>query len=345
MNELLDKFLLDLFEGLQHKITVLFGTFIADAQALAAIFMLLYFGIEAYKMMAGDKQMEIVALLRPFALGLVLIFWIPFVNLIQEPASYVTATSKAMFYSQLDEIEALSRHRYALIDSVSMELMSQTVEIERAEDEVKEGKWYEFGIDFSAIGDKIKGLWLMVVAKVKYLLFQVIEWLCVTIWQVCIYLVFFLQIVFTGILVILGPLSFAFSILPAFRDAYIQWISRFISVSLYACIAYLILSVSCVVMQYGLEKEIEILEFTLVNDYAFIAYTTLSSGGVNMFVVTCLLGAIAMLTIPFISTWIISTTGVGHAVAAFAGGTVAAVKGVTKAVGTAATAGAGGGGG
>lgn len=36
MNELIDKFLFELFDGLRDKTTVLFGEFIADAQALAA---------------------------------------------------------------------------------------------------------------------------------------------------------------------------------------------------------------------------------------------------------------------------------------------------------------------
>ena len=80
-------------------------------------------------------------------------------------------------------------------------------------------------------------------------------------WQVCTYFVFFHKSLFTGILVILGPLAFAFSVYPAFRDAYIQWIARFVSVSLYSCIAYIVLSISLVVMQYGIEREIEILEY------------------------------------------------------------------------------------
>ena len=326
MNELIDKYLLDLFEGLQDKIGILFGEFIADAQALAACFMLIYFGIESFKMMSGDKKLEIIPLLRPFALGMVLIFWIPFVNLIDEPADYITATSKAMFNNQLAEVELLSRNRYALIDSVATELMRTSLEVERAEDEQREKKWYEFGIDFSAIGDKIAGLWLYVIGKIKMLFYQLIEFLVVTIWQVCIYLIFFLQIIFEGILAILGPLAIAFSILPAFRDAWVQWISRYISVSLYACIAYIVLSISLVIMQYSLEREIEILTEALNNEATFIMYTSLSSGGVNMFIVVCLIGAVSMLTIPFVSTWIISTTGVGHAVGGMMAGTMAIAK-------------------
>ena len=58
MNELIDQYLFELFDGLRDKTTVLFGEFIADAQALAAIFMLLYFGVESFKMMSGDKKLD-----------------------------------------------------------------------------------------------------------------------------------------------------------------------------------------------------------------------------------------------------------------------------------------------
>lgn len=159
MNELIDKFLFELFDGLRDKTTVLFGEFIADAQALAAIFMLLYFGVESFKMMSGDKKLEIIPLLRPFALGLVLMFWIPFINLISYPGELLTARSKAMFTNQIEEVELLSRNRYALIDSVAVELLHTSLEVERAENEVKDKKWYDFSIDFSAIGDKIAGLY------------------------------------------------------------------------------------------------------------------------------------------------------------------------------------------
>ena len=142
--------------------------------------------------------------------------------------------------------------------------------------------------------------------------------------------------IFTGILVILGPLAFAFSVLPAFRDAYIQWIARFVSVSLYSCIAYIVLSISLVVMQYGIEREIEILEYALRNEAAFVMYVGMTSGGVNSFLLTALLGAFAMLTIPFVSTWIVSTTGVAQAVGGMVGGAAIA----TKAVAAPATGGA-----
>lgn len=172
MNELIDKFLLELFEGINDKLTVLMGEFITDSQALAAAFMLMYFGLESFKMMSGDKKLEIIPLLRPFAFGLILMLWNPFIETISYPGEVLTATSKSMFENQIDEVEMLSRNRYALIDSVSMELLATSVEVERAENETNKDKWSIMGIDFSAVGDKIAGLYVYVVAKFKMLLFN-----------------------------------------------------------------------------------------------------------------------------------------------------------------------------
>ena len=95
----------------------------------------MYFGLESFKMMSGDKKLEIIPLLRPFAFGLILMLWNPFIETISYPGEVLTATSKSMFENQIDEVEMLSRNRYALIDSVSMELLATSVEVERAENE------------------------------------------------------------------------------------------------------------------------------------------------------------------------------------------------------------------
>lgn len=89
-------------------------------------------------------------------------------------------------------------------------------------------------------------------------------------------------------------------------------------------------------MQYGIEREIEILEYALRNEAAFVMYVGMTSGGVNSFLLTALLGAFSMLTIPFVSTWIVSTTGVGQAVGGMVGGAAIA----TKAIAAPATGGA-----
>ena len=151
-------------------------------------------------------------------------------------------------------------------------------------------------------------------SKIKFFIMQVVEFLVITCFQVCSYVIFFVQIIFGAILVLLGPFAFAFSVLPGFKDAYIHWIARYISVSLYSTIGYIVMSLCMVVVQYGIERETELLRYILRNEAAFILYVSQNDGGANFFIVSLLLGALVMLTIPVISTWIISTSGVSHAI-------------------------------
>src|ERR1700752_2266002 len=75
--------------GLKESIWNHFDLFIVDAQALAAIFMIIYFAIKSYEMMVGDKQLEVMPLLRPFGLAMIIIWWGAFVKMVAFPTDLV----------------------------------------------------------------------------------------------------------------------------------------------------------------------------------------------------------------------------------------------------------------
>lgn len=306
--------MLDLFKGLFLALRDHLSVFTSDAQALCAIFMLLYFGIKSYGMIAGDERLEIMPLLRPFALAMVIMLWSPFIDLINFPLEVVSDKSRALFDDRIDAVDAVSKQRMALIDSVAIRLIESSTELEEVQQGANDAAWYEsLGIDFNVLFDQMKGYFILIMAKFRFFFVQIIEYLVITIFQLCSYLIFFLQIIFAGILIILGPFSFAFSVLPGFKDAYIYWLARYISVSLYSAIGYIIMGLSMVLVQYGMEREIELLRYVLNNEAAFIFYVSQNDGGSNFFIVTLLIGGLTMLTVPIISTWIISTSGVGNA--------------------------------
>ncbi|MCK5702565.1 MAG: plasmid transfer protein [Cyclobacteriaceae bacterium] len=321
MHNLIDQFILDLFEGLFLALRDHLSVFTSDAQALCAIFMLLYFGIKSYGMIAGDDRLEIMPLLRPFALAMVIMLWSPFVDLINFPLKVVTDKSRALFDNRIGAVDAVSQQRMALIDSVATKLIESSAELEEVQKGANDEAWYEsLGIDFNVLFDQMKGYFILIMAKFRFFFVQIIEYLVITIFQLCSYLIFFLQIIFAGILIILGPFSFAFSVLPGFKDAYIYWLARYISVSLYSAIGYIIMGLSMVLVQYGMEREIELLRYVLNNEAAFIFYVSQNDGGSNFFIVTLLIGGLAMLSVPIISTWIISTSGVGSAISTISRG-------------------------
>lgn len=327
MNSLIDNYMLDLFNGLFLALRDHLSVFTGDAQALCAIFMLLYFGIKSYGMIAGDERLEIMPLLRPFALAMVIMMWGAFIDVINLPLIVVTNQSRTLFDDRIKQVDATMQQRMMLIDSVATRLIESSAELEEVQQGGSDATWYEsLGIDFSALFDQMKGYFIIIMAKFRFFTLQVIEYMVITIFQMSSYLIFFLQIIFAGILIILGPFSFAFSVLPAFRDAYIYWLARYISVSLYSAIAFIIMGLSMVLVQYGMEREIEMLRYILRNEAAFIYYVTHTDGGSNFFILSLLIGALTMLTIPVISTWIISTTGVGNALSAMGRGASKALR-------------------
>lgn len=315
MREIIDQHMLDLFQGLFAAITDHLSIYLNDAQAVTAIFMLMYFGIKAYGMMVADEPLQIMPLLRPFGLAMVIIFWAEFVGLINYPMEYISIKSQGMFRDRITQVDAASQERMLLIDEVAKRLIETSAEVEQVKDGSTDEDWYEtLGIDFDALFDQMKGYFIIIMSKIKFFIMQVVEFMVITCFQVCSYFIFFLQIIFGAILVLLGPFAFAFSVLPGFKDAYIHWVGRYIAVSLYSTIGYIVMSLSMVIVQYGIERETELLQYILNNEAAFILYVSQNDGGANFFIVSLLLGAFVMLTIPAISTWIISTSGVTHAI-------------------------------
>ncbi|GHA81737.1 plasmid transfer protein [Pontibacter akesuensis] len=331
MRELIDKSIFDLFDGLFLNIRDLADSFIADAQALAAIFMLLYFAMEAYKMMVGDEPLRYMALFRPFALALVIVFWGGFVDAVNFPLTVVNDSSRAMYEGQIDQVQDLHTQRVALVDSVAKKLSDSSAEFEQVQAETQESDWMEtMGIDLEPMFNKMKGYYLMLMAKMHFTMMRVVEYIVILLFQVCTYIIFFLQIIFAGILVILGPFSFAMSVLPGFQDAYLTWIGRYISVGLYSAIGYIVMSISFVLIKYGLMREIEILKAVMDNEDMFIAYVSYPSGNISFYIVSLIVGGLAMLTIPAISTWIINTSGIGSALGSVAGGAGKAIRKMSR---------------
>jgi hypothetical protein len=313
---LLDQDMLDLIEGLYDTMSNKHMQYVVFSQMLCALFMFLAFSMEAFKMMVGDKKLEIMPLLRPFALSMVIMFWGSFVEIIKKPAALLAEGERASFYKGLEKLEKESRQRYALIDEVGKKLVETSAETERAAAQMNNtttGDFFGIGESLDKLWDKLKGYYLLVVSKFRYIGQQLIEFMAVTFFQVCTYIVFFLQAIFGSILIILGPISFAFSILPGYRDAYLNWIARFISVSLYSVIAYLVLNMAIEVVRLGILQELAALNQVKDDPEAFVMYVATSSGSMGNFIVAILVAAIGMLTIPSISTWIISTSGVTNA--------------------------------
>jgi len=327
-------------KGLKDSIWTHFDLFITDAKALAAIFMIIFFAIKSYEMMVGDKQLEIMPLIRPFGLAMVILWWGTFVKMIAFPTDMVANQTEQMFDSEQTTVDNLRLNRSNLMLAVANSLYTYQAQTEVAEKE--SDTWY--GQAWDAVTSTVKEGISTVVSPLlelknrltvgmQLLFTQLLELIGIWILRIAVYVIFMIQIIYSSILIILGPFSVAVSILPAFRDSFSTWIARFISVNLYSGIAYLIMYLCGLMQEYALTSEISKyqelvgqngLSANLEKMAWFAGNGVLSFGTV---IIVFLIGAICMFTVPSISTWIISTSGISSAASTFgrSAGTVVAV--------------------
>src|ERR1700761_2612430 len=249
--------------GLKDSIWSNFDLFITDAKALSAIFMIIFFAIKSYEMMAGDKRMEIMPLLRPFGLAMVILWWGTFVKVVAFPTDQVAVKTQQMFESEQNNVNDLRFQRADLMKQIADTLYHFQAQTEVAAKE--SDTWY--GQAWDAVTSTVKEGISTVVAplmelkarltiSIQLLLTQLLELCGIWILRIAVYVIFMIQIIYSSILVILGPFAVAVSILPAFRDSFSTQIARFISVNLYSGIGYLIMYLCGLMQQYALTSEI-----------------------------------------------------------------------------------------
>lgn len=317
-------------KGLKDSVWSHFDLFITDAKALAAIFMIIFFAIRSYEMMVGDKQLEVMPLLRPFGLAMVILWWGVFVRMLAFPTDLVANQTEQMFESEQTVVNDLRYTRANLMLAVANSLYTFQAQTQVAEKE--SDTWY--GQAWDAVTSTVKEGISTVVSPLlelknrltvgmQLLFTQLLELLGIWILRLAVYIVFMIQIIYSTILIILGPFAVAVSILPAFRDSFSTWIARFISVNLYSGIAYLIMYLCGLMQEYALNSEISKYKELVGEDglSADIGKMALFAGnGILSFgtvIIVFMIGAICMFTVPSISTWIISTSGISSASSTF----------------------------
>lgn len=324
-NGIYEEGVMHFLRGLKQTIWTHYDIFIFDAQALCAIFMLLFFAIKSYEMISGDKPLEVIPLLRPFALTMVIIWWHPFIQLISAPTDLIELKTEAIFNTGQQHINDLRVKRAELIVQLSDQLTSIQAQTDVA---VKEAdSWYAqaWQTVTSSIKEGFTDVWNTVTqlrnrmqVNLQLLVTSILETVALWLLRISTYIIFLIQIIFSTVLIILGPFSVAASILPVFKDSFGAWIARFISVNLYSGIAYLVMHITSLFQHYALEAEItrynELLRTSgdTIEKLGWFTSNGLLSFG--MVIITFIIGALCMFTVPSISTWIVSTSGVNAAV-------------------------------
>ncbi|MCH5238360.1 MAG: hypothetical protein J1E95_11285 [Muribaculaceae bacterium] len=182
------------------------------------------------------------------------------------------------------------------------------------------------------------------------------EWISIAIrfigevfFQIVYYGMLVAQNIFMHLLAAFCPIAFAMSLAPPFRSAWSQWLSKYLSLSLWAFVIYMVLYYVDFIMQYNLLNDIAAYD-KLINDSGTTSAATGSMGEILMlgmqglgttcmYVVGLLVGVFVMKFVPDVCSWLIPG-GVGSPIGGAAVGV--AMGGASMAAGVAGAAATGG---
>ena len=295
------------------------------AKGIAGLGALFYVAARVWQALARAEPIDVYPLLRPFAIGLCIMFFPTFVlGTINTVLSPVVKGCHGMLETQTFDMNKYREQK----DKLEYEANKRNPETAYLVDKEEfDKKLDELG--WSA-GDLIT-MGGMYIDRAEFRMKQNIrKWfqeLLELLFQSAGLVIDTIRTFFLIVLSILGPIAFAISVYDGFQSTLTQWITRYISVYMWLPVSDLFSSVLARIQVLMLTKDIE-----AMSDPTFIPDSTNT-----VYMVFLIIGIFGYFTIPTVSNWIIMAGGVSGANRAM--NTTAAKAGNVAAAGAGAAVG------
>ena len=295
------------------------------AKGIAGLGALFYVAAKVWQALARAEPIDVYPLLRPFAIGLCIMFFPTFVlGTINTGLSPVVKGCHGMLETQTFDMNKYREQK----DKLEFEANKRNPETAYLVDKEEfDKKLDELG--WSA-GDLIT-MGGMYIDRAEYRMKQNIRrWfqeLLELLFQSAGLVIDTIRTFFLIVLSILGPIAFAISVYDGFQSTLTQWITRYISVYMWLPVSDLFSSVLARIQVLMLTKDIE-----AMSDPTFIP-----DSSNTVYMVFLIIGIFGYFTIPTVANWIIMAGGVSGANRAM--NTTAAKAGNVAAAGAGAAVG------
>ncbi|MCM0240150.1 conjugative transposon protein TraJ [Bacteroides fragilis] len=295
------------------------------AKGIAGLGALFYVAAKVWQALARAEPIDVYPLLRPFAIGLCIMFFPTFVlGTINTVLSPVVKGCHGMLETQTFDMNKYREQK----DRLEYEANKRNPETAYLVDKEEfDKKLDELG--WSA-GDLIT-MGGMYIDRAEYRMKQNIRrWfqeLLELLFQSAGLVIDTIRTFFLIVLSILGPIAFAISVYDGFQSTLTQWITRYISVYMWLPVSDLFSSVLARIQVLMLTKDIE-----AMSDPTFIP-----DSSNTVYMVFLIIGIFGYFTIPTVANWIIMAGGVSGANRAM--NTTAAKAGNVAAAGAGAAVG------
>lgn len=292
------------------------------AKVIAGIGALLYIGAKVWQALARAEAIDVYPLLRPFALGLCIIFFPGVLAAINGILSPIVIGANSILKSQELDMTEFRLQR----EEVERQIMLKNPETAYlADDEVFDKEIEELGWSPSDLGT-ICGMYMKWgVYQIKKYVREAFIAVLESIFYAIGLIIDTLRTFFLIVLSILGPLVFAIACFDGLQATLTQWFARYITIYLWLPVCDLFSAVLAKIQVLMMQKDIAALA-----DPNYIP-----DGSSNVYIVFMLIGIIGYFAVPTVASWVVQSGGVGsygssvNKAANYAGGYVGGATGAT----------------
>ena len=290
----------EVLRSLYDDMMPLAGDMAGVAKGIAGLGALFYVALKVWQALSRAEPIDMFPLLRPFALGLCIMFFptivLGTINAVLNPI--VTGTH-SILEDQVLDLNKLQQQK----DQLEYEAMVRNPETAyMVSDEEFDKKLDELGWSPSDVGT-MAGMYM---DRQAYKIEKAIkEWfrnLLEILFQAAALVIDTIRTFFLIVLSILGPIAFAISVWDGFQSTLSQWFTRYISVYLWLPVSDLFSSMLARIQSLILERDIEMLA-----DPTYIPDTSNT-----VYIIFMIIGIVGYFTIPTVTGWIIQAGGAGN---------------------------------
>lgn len=272
----------------------------AVAKGLAGLGALFFVAIKVWQALSRAEPIDVYPLLRPFALGLCIMFFPTMVlGTINAVLSPIVQGTHSILENQVLDLNDLQAKK----DFLEKEAMLRDPETAYlVSNEEFDKKLEELGWSLSDVAT----MTAMYMDRQAYKVEKAVkEWfrnLLEVLFESAALVIDTIRTFFLIVLSILGPIAFAISVWDGFGATVTQWITRYISVYLWLPVADLFSSMLARIQSLIIERDIEMLaEPTFIPDTSNTVY-----------IIFMIIGIVGYFTIPTVTGWIIQAGGAGN---------------------------------
>ena len=286
-----------ILRGLYSEMMPFCSTMAGVAKGIAGLGALFYVSYRVWQSLARAEPIDVYPLLRPFAIGLCIMFFpsivLGTINSVLSPIVRGT--------NQLLETQTMDMHLYAeQKDKLEYEALRRDpttaflVSNEEFDKQLEQLGWSPS--DLMAIaGMHIERAMYNTRKAIRNMFREILE----LIFHAAALVIDTVRTFFLIVLAILGPIAFAFSVWDGFQSTLVQWISRYITVYLWLPVADLFSAILAKIQVLILQNDIE----RLTTDPSF---SIDASNGT--YIIFMIIGIIGYFTIPSVANWVISAS-------------------------------------